>query len=287
MIKLCAFADEAGTSLESQISALKKHGIEYLELRSINGKNVADFTDEEVLNYKSELDKAGIKVWAIGSPIGKEDISFDFNDYMKKVKRIYGIANMFNAKRVRGFSFFNAYSNKEEVIKRLQTMVNVAAEYGITFCHENEKEIYGDVADRVLEIATEVKGIKLVYDPANYVQCKENAAIALNETLPYTEYFHIKDVDAKTDELVPSGYGDGDIKGLINKLKNKDAVLTLEPHLKVFDGYGSIDNTEMKNRFKFDTNAEAFDCAVLTLKKILSESGYKEEKGEFVYGNRA
>ena len=47
MIKLCAFADEAESSLAGQIAALKRNDISYLELRSIAGKNVKDFSLEE------------------------------------------------------------------------------------------------------------------------------------------------------------------------------------------------------------------------------------------------
>ena len=61
-----------------------------------------------------------------------------------------------------------------------------------------------------------------------------------------------------------------------------DKVLTLEPHLKIFDGYKGIDNTEMKNKYVFDTNEEAFDCAVASMKKVLINNGYKEVDGKFV-----
>jgi sugar phosphate isomerase/epimerase len=98
----------------------------------------------------------------------------------------------------------------------------------------------------------------------------------------HVEYFHIKDVDVKTGELVPAGFGDGNIKNLIQTLKGKNAVLTIEPHLKVFEGYSNIDATEMKNRFEFKTNREAFDAAVSSLKKIILSCGYKEEKGDFI-----
>ena len=281
MIKLCAFADEASANLQGQITALKENGISFIEVRNINGKNVSNFTNEEVLEYKKAFDENGISVWSIGSPLGKVDISVDFNEYLKVVKRVYEIANMFNAKRVRAFSFFNALESKQEVISRLQVLSNLAKDYGLIFCHENEKDIYGDELSRVLEIATEVENLKLVYDPANYLQCNQNATECLQKTLTFTEYFHIKDVILKTGEIVPAGYGDGDISGLINTVKNRNAVLTLEPHLKVFDGYGDIDSTEMKNRFEFKTNREAFDCAVSSLKKIIFSCGYKEEKGEF------
>ena len=61
-----------------------------------------------------------------------------------------------------------------------------------------------------------------------------------------------------------------------------DQVLTLEPHLAVFDGYAAIDAEEMKNRFHFENNDEAFDYAVTALKGILTAQGYKEMNGGFV-----
>ncbi len=282
MIKLCAFADEAGSSLKEQISALKENGIKYLELRSIDGKNVLSFTDDEVKNYSEELKKAGVKVWSIGSPVGKTDISVSEEDFLKDVSRAIEIAKGFGAKRIRIFSFFNAYNSCRKVVGLLQKAVKIAGNSDIKLCHENEKEVYGDSIERVLDLYAAVEGLNFVYDPANYIQCGFNAREARDKTQFCTDYYHIKDVIKSTGELVPAGLGDGDIAGLIDSLGGKNAVLTIEPHLKVFDGYAKIDNTEMKNKFNFNTNREAFDCAVKALKKLLTEKGYKETEGEFL-----
>ena len=67
---------------------------------------------------------------------------------------------------------------------------------------------------------------------------------------------------------------------LVAKMKG-DKVLTLEPHLAVFDAYASIDNSEMKHKFHFTSNNEAFDCAVKAIKEILVKAGYKEVTGGF------
>ena len=50
----------------------------------------------------------------------------------------------------------------------------------------------------------------------------------------------------------------------------------------LFEGYAAIDNTEMKNKFVFKSNGEAFDAAVAALKKIILSQNYKEENGGFV-----
>ncbi len=281
MIKLCAFADESAGDIMGQIAALKRNNMDLIELRNFDGKGVLDLTEEEAVQYYELLKENGISVWSIGSPIGKVDISIDIDEYLKKVDHICKIAKIFHTKYIRMFSFFKAYDQKEKVIKYLQKMVEVADKHGVYMCHENEKEIYGDTVDRVLDILDNVKGIKSVYDPANYLQCDQKAEYSLKLLHHRADYFHIKDVIAETGELVPAGYGDGDIATLIDWIKD-DKVLTLEPHLAIFPGYSAIDNTEMKNKFHFTSNIEAFDAAVSALKKLLTQAGYKEVGTAFV-----
>ena len=169
--------------------------------------------------------------------------------------------------------------NKMSVSQR--QMVEIAKSYNVTLCHENEKEVYGDTAERVLELMKNCKGLKFIYDPVNYIAVGENAQATLNLFHDKTEYFHIKDMIADSGEHVPAGLGDGKIADIIGKITT-DKVLTLEPHLAVFSGYSDIDNFEMKNKFKFNSNEEAFDTAVKSLKEILLNSNYKEVDGGFV-----
>ena len=278
MIKLSAFSDEAASDLDGQIAALRRNNVFYTELRSVAGKNVKDFTIPYAKEIKSRLADNGIDVWSVGSPLGKVDIGVDFSAYLDEVKHVCELANAFDTDKIRMFSFFNAYDKRSQVLDYLSAMVETAKTFGVSLCHENEKEIYGDAAERVQDLMQNVQGLKFVYDPANYVQVGEKAEKTLGLFHEKTEYFHIKDVVEKTGELVPAGYGDGDILGLIQRIKD-DKVLTLEPHLAVFDGYAAIDHTEMKNKFEFKNNGEAFDFAIAALKGLLQKVGY-EEKGK-------
>ena len=56
----------------------------------------------------------------------------------------------------------------------------------------------------------------------------------------------------------------------------RDRVLTLEPHLKVFEGYGQIDNTVLHTAFTYGTNQESFAAAVEAMKKVLADHGHTE-----------
>ncbi|MBR7160014.1 MAG: sugar phosphate isomerase/epimerase [Clostridia bacterium] len=277
MIKLSAFADEYSNNFDKQIEALVKNNIPYIELRSLDGMNVKDMTLDQAYEYKRKLDNYGIEVWSIGSPLGKVDVGVDIDEYMQVVRHVLDLCEIFGAKRVRMFSFFTSEYDKyaDKVVSMLSIMVKEATTRGILLCHENEKHIYGDSPERILHLLDNVDGLCYVYDPANYLQCGEDIDKCLSMTADRAEYYHIKDVDTSTDLLVPAGYGDGKIDKMI-KLIDRDTVLTLEPHLKVFDGYAEIDGEEMKNKFKFDTNEEAFDFAVKSLKELLIKCGYIE-----------
>lgn len=280
MIKLCAFADEAATTLQGQIDALQRNGIRYLELRNVNGKGVASITLQEAEEYARILKENGIEVYSIGSPIGKVDISVDFDRYLEDITHIFRLARIFGTDKIRMFSFYNAFDKRELVISYLCRMVEKAKEYGVELYHENEKDIYGDTADRVLDVLQNVPGLKSVYDPANYLQVGEKAEKTIDLLYAKADYFHIKDVISATNELVPAGYGDGKIDELIARIEG-DIVLSVEPHLAVFDGYSQIDSTEMKHKFHFTSNQEAFDAAVAALKELLVRSGYKKNEWEY------
>ena len=80
---------------------------------------------------------------------------------------------------------------------------------------------------------------------------------------------------------MPAGFGDGKIDELIANITG-DKVLSIEPHLKVFKAFSQIDSTEMKHKYYYESNVEAFDAAVSALKALLKKAGYKEINGAFV-----
>ena len=276
-IKLCAFADEAGDSLADQIKAMQENGIGLLELRSIDKVNVTKFTNEQIKEYKKQLDDAGIGVWAIGSPIGKVKIEDDFNIDLDLCKRTIEIANMFEAKSLRMFSFYGTNGDAKYtdlVMERLAKYVEAARGSGVTLCHENEKGIYGDIAARCLEIHKNIPELKCVFDPANYVQCGQDTLEAWEMLEPYVFYGHIKDSLAD-GSIVPPGKGIGHLREYLPKFVAKGGqVLTLEPHLKVFSALKDLEAPGDESKigmYKFESKREAFDCAVNSLKEIIKE----------------
>ena len=85
--RLCAFADEADKAISGQVKALHENEIKLIELRGVDGKNVADLIPSEAQGLKKRFDCEGIAVWSIGSPIGKVDITSPAADELDRFSR--------------------------------------------------------------------------------------------------------------------------------------------------------------------------------------------------------
>ena len=283
---LSAFADEAGQSLDVQIDALKKAGIATLEMRGVNGKSVKDLTDEEALAARKQLDEAGIRVASMGSPFGKISITDDFEPHFREFERALRLCRILGTDRMRMFSFYipkgeDPAKYRGEVFARLEKMLDAAEKEGVKLCHENEKGIYGDVAARCLDLYKHFDGrLKLVFDPANFVQCGERPIENFALLKDYIYYMHIKDAFAKDGSVVPSGCGDGSVPEIIKGLtpRAQEMVLSVEPHLKVFDGIKNLQGEELKTAFSYPDSMTAFQAAADAIKGILTAQNFHTEK---------
>ena len=282
---LSAFADEAGTSLDEQIAALKRNDIGYIEPRNINGKPILTLTDEELAHVKSELDKNGIKVNSLGSPIGKYPITEPFEKHLVDFNRALEVCKALGTDKMRMFSFFTKQDEltkyRAEVLARLNEMCRIAKEHSIILCHENESEIYGQNPEEMLDLMTNVEGLKGIFDPANYRMNGCDVMAGIDATLVNLAYLHIKDAIYESQIIVPAGDGEGkiaEILDIVNEATDDVVYLTLEPHLFLFDAYKLIDNHELKGKYTFSNNSESFDFAVNALKNLLIENGYKKDE---------
>ena len=106
-IKIYAFADEASPNIDEQIAALKRNGLQGLEIRNVDGVNISDITLEKAKEVKQKLSSNGLITWSVGSPIGKIDIEKDdFKAHLEKLKRTLEIADILESKNIRMFSFY-------------------------------------------------------------------------------------------------------------------------------------------------------------------------------------
>lgn len=248
--KISGFSDEIASDIDTQFAVLNKLGIKYFEPRGINGKNISTLNDDEVLALKAKMDQYGIKASSIGSPIGKIWITDNFDAHFEIFKRVVKTAKMLETKYIRMFSFYHkggAWTAEEraDVIAKLERMIAYAKENDVVLLHENEKDIYGDTADRCLDLMETLgcENFRAVFDPANFVQCHQDTKVAFDKLQKYVEYMHIKDAKAAGGAVVPAGKGDGNFDYILIRLfaSGYDGFLSLEPHLGSFDGLSDLE----------------------------------------------
>jgi sugar phosphate isomerase/epimerase len=128
-------------------------------------------------------------------------------------------------------------------------LVQAAEGAGVTLVHENEKEIYGDIPSRCLEILTEIDSpiLRAAWDPANFVQCGVRPHTEGYASLrPFIADVHVKDARLESGPVVPAGQGDGELRETIAALRASgfDGFFSLEPHLASagkFSGFSGPD----------------------------------------------
>lgn len=238
---LSGFGDEVDPDPAVQAAVLLALGAQYIEVRSAWGTNVVDLEAEQVRRLKELLDRQGLKVSAVASPIGKVAASLPAGHEVERLRRVIAAAKVLQTRYIRVFSYYRAEGQtpsdiRDAVIERMKMLAAEAQREGMILLHENEKDIYGDTPERVLDLLESVNSpaLRAAWDNANFVQVGVKPFSEAYAMLrPYLEYLQVKDAVAATGEVVPAGYGDGELLETLTALRDDGytGFASLEPHL--------------------------------------------------------
>jgi len=274
MAKLSAFADEVTDDFLGQVKFLAAEGVSHIELRFLNGKNIMGLTRSELNEANKMLQDYGLKVSAIGSPIGKVKIDEPFEPHLDKFRHAVELSMFFETPYIRMFSYYapegkNIDDYRAQVMERMFAKVEIIENTDVVMVHENETGIYGYSAENCVDLAETLNSpkLRLVYDPGNFVwgqKIANNVETCWPLMKPYVVHIHIKDWKLGIEDIgsIP-GQGDGRIKELLAELAglNYDGCLTMEPHLKVGGQFGG------------STGPELFSRAIAAVREIADEVG--------------
>ena len=255
MWTLSGFVDEISDDFTEQCQVASGLGLRYVEVRSAWGTNILDLDDSQLANVRETLDGYGLKVSSIGSPIGKISIDDEFPPHLERMQHALEVAESLHAPYIRLFSFFipegtDPDSRRDEVLSRMSALAEAAVDSDVILVHENEKEIYGDIPRRCLDIVTSVSSpkLQLAWDPANFVQVgvrpfSEGYAMLR----PHVGYIQIKDALLVDGTVVVAGAGDGEVPETVRALRADgfDGFFSLEPHLGEYTAFGALSGPEL------------------------------------------
>jgi sugar phosphate isomerase/epimerase len=263
-IPIGAITDEFSLDIDAALDAMAPLGMTIAELRLIGNRNIIDLTDEEVAGIRARVERHGMRVLSIASPVLKcvlpdgppldqrfqQDVfgsAYTIADQPRLAKRAMEIAEIAGAKFIRVFSYWRTTApeqSHDRIVAALGELADQAAERGLIIGLENEHACNvgtGAEAGRILA-ALDHPALKSIWDPAN--------AFILGET-PYPDgysklpaarvaHVHAKDcvVKGHTATWGPVGEMDVDWKGQIAALKRDGyaGAISLETHWRGTDG---------------------------------------------------
>lgn len=291
---LSGFADEAANqkTATQQFAAFAALGMQYFSIRFIDVgegiKNVMKLSKQEVQKIRHLQDEYDLSVSSIGSPLGKvklldvedgtKNAYIPFKKYLaKEVKRACELAHAFEAKLIRGFSFYHPRGTDprahfSQTVDQLGQIAEACHRSDLTYGIEVEPNLVGADGYLVSELYRQVNhpALVLIFDAANLLVEGYNGADLLEQFLlmkPGLGWVHIKDyrhprpvvkgkhVDEDTlKHFVPADQGHAaheailrELKGMLPALETSlrkrgipGVFLDLEPHLKGGGQFGGF-----------------------------------------------
>lgn len=266
---LSGFGDEIDPDPHVQCAVLQALGARHIEVRSAWGVNIVELSESQLAELKTVLEGRGMAVSAIASPIGKVSVDLPLQHELDRLDRAIAAAVALGTKYIRIFSFYYqgaAEDVRDAVLERMRALAARAEQAGVVLLHENEKEIFGDTPDRVLDLIQSVDSpaLRVAWDAANFVQVGVRPFSEAYEKLrPYLDYVQVKDALLADGTVVPAGEGDGELAQTVRALRDSgyQGFVSLEPHLADAFALGGF------------SGPAAFGVAGRAFAKVLAEEG--------------
>ncbi len=245
---ISGIADEAGRDIAAQIKAHKELGWQHIELRLVNGKNIASkLSDKEFDEVRRQLDENEMHVTCFASETGNwsRHINDDFKTDLDELRTAAKRMRQLNTVYIRTMSWKgDGIDNdvwRDEAVRRCRELARVANAEGIVLVHENCEGWGGLSARHMVDLKTAVDSpnFKLLYDIGNTISHGYEPWEFFKIIRGNFDYVHIKDAKINPDggrskDYTYCGEGDAMLEEILDKIINEDGydgVISIEPHV--------------------------------------------------------
>ncbi|WFB09482.1 sugar phosphate isomerase/epimerase [Streptomyces sp. LX-29] len=244
-IRLCGIGDEAGASLDEQITALTTLGWDAIELRTVDGTAVADLDEAAFERVAERLTAARLEVACVDSRIANwaRPVTAPFAQDLHELDVLVERCARLGTDRVRVMSYPNDGLPEDrwraEALARLAALTARAEAAGLVLLHENCAGWAGTRADRMLDLLAHVDSpaLRLLFDVGNGVAYGYRAYELLPRLTPYIAHVHIKDAVGTPEDTryTLPGHGDCRVPEALRHLLDHGytGVWSIEPHINV------------------------------------------------------
>lgn len=248
--------DEVSADFEDALDWVVANRLKHVEVRVVNGRNIATLGDDDVRSVRGSVEKRGLFVSAISSPVfkcaldpnrqvasgdrfGQQEESVEA--HFSKLQRVIAIAKLLGTRRIRIFSFWREIdpaAHREPIVAQLRVAAKIAADADVELLLENEPACNGGFAAEVGDLVRAVNSpsLRALWDPGNEVYGgKEAYPAGYGRIRDILSHVHLKDACHRQDgsaRCVPMGSGDLALLGQLRALKADGyaGLFTIETH---------------------------------------------------------
>ncbi len=278
--RLSVLTDEVSERFTEALDWAVGNGFRYVEVRMVDGANVANLDDAQVERAAAEVRKRNLTVSAIASPLFKCALDpsrpvesgdlFGSKEepvaaHHAKLPRTIDIAKRLGTRKIRVFSFWREKEPAKhvpDVVTELKKAATIAAQADVVLLQENETACNGGYAAEVAEFVRRVgsPAMRVLWDPGNETYGGKSAypeGYAAVKGL--FDHVHLKDVTrdaAGKPVCVPIGRGQTPLREQIRALEQ--------------DGYRGLYTLETRYTPPGGTARQGTEQTLAGLKAIVS-----------------
>jgi len=247
MTVISGIADEAGKDIDTQIRAQQELGWAAIELRLVNGRNVAGaLSDEEFKTVARQVEASGLQVTAFASAIGNwsRNIRDDFQVDIDELKTAIPRMQRFGTRFIRTMSWVGDGVSEEawrdEGIRRYRELAKIAEDGDVFLAHENCTGWAGLSAENMRRLVEEVDSehLAILFDTGNTISHGHDHWPYYQGVKDLIRYVHIKDCrinpeGGRSQDYAYVGEGDARVRETLADLlaAGYDGVVSIEPHV--------------------------------------------------------
>lgn len=250
-LTLCLITDEVSPSLDEGLAFACAEGIDTVDLRVVDGRNVLELSNSELANASQRLQVAGVTVSCICTPLLKwsppgkaarakgDQFGFELGDQAPGLvyAKAFEAAQVLGARNLRIFSYL-AYDGYcvGDLREPVDDLLVLAEKFDMSLHVENEGvcNIAGFTELEALVTMYRHPRLKALPDIANaYRTGLPPSAADLARLLPFTDMLHLKDYSNAARRFVSLGDGDIPIASLLAATlpaHQAPLTLTIETH---------------------------------------------------------
>ena len=244
-MKLAMITDEITQDFDTSVAFALEHGLDALELRTINDTPIHLIDNQTLYAWKKILDNVHLSVCCLSGSFYKCVCNCDnLEQELSKLDRLCQQADILNCSFIRGFAFFSQnceVTSPIELQKHFKKPIQILQKYNKILLLEADPSVNTPTHRSLALLLQEINHplVRAIFDPGNSLyaqQYEQPFPTAYQAIKPYFCHIHIKDTIRATPESYCVKVGDGEVNypELLQVLKQDgySGFLSMETHYR-------------------------------------------------------